>query len=91
MVKLLQVKDISIGRNIRKIRKNHKLSQNDVIIQLELRGRSLSRSHYANIESGSRNIYVSDLILLKDIFQVPYEEFFAFSEAEKIIHKKIDE
>lgn len=80
ILKLLQVKDFNLGINIRKIRLDHKMTQNDVVIQLQLRGRNITRSHYANIEAGLRNIYVSDFLLLKDIFKVEYNDFFVLPE-----------
>lgn len=36
----------------------------------------MSRSTLANIESGKRNIKASDLRLLKELFDVDYDEFF---------------
>ena len=74
MQKLLQ--DRNIGKNIQNIRIKCGLSQSDVCIQLELRGRGMVRSTYAHIEQGVRNIFVSDLVLLKEIFNVDYNEFF---------------
>jgi len=74
MQKLLQ--DIHIGSNLQRLRKSRNLSQNDMIIKLQLAGRSMSRANYAHIEQGVRNVYVSDLILFKEILNVNYEEFF---------------
>ena len=74
MQKLLQ--DKNIGKNIQRLRKKCGLSQNDICIRLELKGRGMARSTYANIERGARNIFVSDLVLLKEIFDVDYNEFF---------------
>ena len=48
----------------------------DVITQIQLKGSVMSRSTLANIETGRRNIKASDLKLLKEIFEVDYEEFF---------------
>lgn len=59
--------DLSIGKNIQKLRKDRHLSQKDVTIQLNLRGRMISVSGYAHIEQGRQNLYVSDLIMLKEI------------------------
>ncbi len=70
------LQDIKIGGNLRKIRKECKLTQPQVITKMQLLGSNLSRSAYANIESGLQNIKVSDLILLKHVFDVDYEEFF---------------
>ncbi|MCM1566689.1 MAG: helix-turn-helix transcriptional regulator [Dehalobacter sp. 4CP] len=74
MQKLLQ--DVHIGVNIQRLRKSRNYSQTDMITKLQLLGRSMSRANYAHIEQGVRNIYVSDLILLKEILNVDYEEFF---------------
>jgi transcriptional regulator with XRE-family HTH domain len=74
MQKLLQ--DIHIGGNIQRLRKSRNYSQTDMVTKLQLLGRSMSRANYAHIEQGIRNIYISDLILLKKILNVDYEEFF---------------
>ena len=68
--------DLNIGKNIQRIRKSRKMSQKDVTIQMNLRGRMISVSGYAHIEQGRQNLYVSDLIMLKEILDVPYEAFF---------------
>lgn len=68
--------DLNIGRNIQRIRKSRRMSQKDVVIQMNLRGRMISVSGYAHIEQGRQNLFVSDLIMLKEILNVPYEEFF---------------
>lgn len=74
MQKFLQ--DVHIGDNLRRLRKQRNLSQNDMVTKLQLSGRSMSRANYAHIEQGIRNIYVSDLILFKEILNVKYEAFF---------------
>ncbi|MBQ2996569.1 MAG: helix-turn-helix transcriptional regulator [Oscillibacter sp.] len=74
MQKLIQ--DISFGENLQKIRKSRGLSQYDVVRELQLRGRDMTRANYAHIEQGIRNIFISDLVLLRDIFGVSYEAFF---------------
>ena len=74
MQKLLQ--DKHIGKNIQRIRNERKMSQEDVIVKLELSGREMIQSTYSRIELGIGNIFVSDLDLLKQIFNVDYNEFF---------------
>lgn len=74
MQKILQ--NVSLGENLQRIRKAKGLSQNDVATKMQLMGRSISRSHYANIEQGIRNLFVTDLVLLREIFDVSYDEFF---------------
>jgi len=68
--------DIPLGRNIQEIRMKKNMTQTDVIAKLQLMGSIMSRSTFANIETGRRNIKASDLRLLKLIFNVDYEEFF---------------
>jgi len=76
MQKLLQ--DVHIGTNLKRLRKSRNLSQADMVIKLQLLGRSMSRANYAHIEQGVRNVFVSDLILFKEILDVSYEDFFTF-------------
>ena len=52
------------------------MTQEDVIIKLQLVGRNMSTSNYSQIERGIKNIYVSDLMLFKEIFGTQYDEFF---------------
>lgn len=68
--------DISLGRNIQTIRMKKNMTQTDVVTRLQLLGSMMSRSTLANIETGRRNIKASDLKLLKEIFNVEYDEFF---------------
>lgn len=74
MAKLLQ--DISIGPNLRALRTKRGLTQNDVCAQMAQWGRPMLQSTYAQIESGARNIFVSDLIALKHILRAEYDDFF---------------
>jgi transcriptional regulator with XRE-family HTH domain len=68
--------DINVGENLKKIRKNLKLTQPQTVAKMHLLGSTMSRSTYSNIEGGIRNIKVSDLIILKTIFNVEYDEIF---------------
>ena len=74
MTKLLQ--DINLGENLRVLRKARGLTQMDVCAQLAQHGRPMLQSTYAQIETGTRNIFVSDLIALKSVFHCQYEDFF---------------
>ena len=74
MSKILQ--DINIGKNIQKLRKARGLTQKDVCAQLTILGRPMLQSTYAQIETGARNIFVSDLIVLKEVLKVSYDDFF---------------
>ncbi|GAA6410851.1 hypothetical protein K040078D81_49680 [Blautia hominis] len=74
--KLKQVQDISIGDNLRKLRNNADLTQEQVVAQLQLRNFSISRSIYSQIEAGTYNIRISELIALAEIFHTDYNTMF---------------
>lgn len=64
------------GSNLRKIRKEHGLTQEQLVAKLQLKNQEISRSIYAQIECGSYNIKISELIALKEIYDISYDEFF---------------
>ncbi len=68
--------DISIGNNIRQLRKALHLTQEQVVTQLQLQGIKISRSSYSQIECGTYNIRVSELMALSKIFKTDYNAFF---------------
>jgi len=74
MQKILQ--DVHIGVNLRRLRDLNNYTQTDVVNKLQLRGRTMSDTTYGHIEQGRRNIYVSDLLLLAEVFNVDVNELF---------------
>lgn len=70
------LQDIPLGKNIQTIRMSRNMTQMQVVEKMQLIGSSMSRSTYANIESGRRNIKASDLKALQKVFNVDYDEFF---------------
>lgn len=68
--------DISLGNNIRKLRKQSHLTQEQVVARLQLQGIEISRSSYSQIECGTYNIRVSELVALAELFQVDFNAFF---------------
>lgn len=65
-----------LGRNIRRIRLECGLTQEQTVAKLQVLGSPLSRSTFSLIEMGRGNIFVSDLVALQVIFNVDYKEFF---------------
>jgi len=65
-----------LGENIRRIRVSCGLTQEQTVAKLQVLGSPLSRSTYSLIEMGRGNIFVNDLVGLKKIFNVSFEEFF---------------
>lgn len=82
MQKLLQ--DRNFGDNLQRLRKERHLSQTDMVAKLQLLGRSMTRANYAHIEQGIRNVYISDLILFKEILNVRFDDFFEGLHPEQI-------
>lgn len=75
MAKLKQ--DISIGDNLRQLRKNAELSQEEVAAKLQLMGFHVSREIISQMELGHYNIRISILLAFKQIYHVnSFDEFF---------------
>ena len=63
-----------IGGNIRNIRENCGMTQELLASKLQLLGCDITRSAIAKIEVGQRHLYVDEIILIKEILNVSYEE-----------------
>lgn len=68
--------DLNLGQNIRKLRIQNNLTQDETIGKMQLMGLSISRSTYAKLETNLMNIKVSELIALKNIFNCSFDDFF---------------
>lgn len=71
------LQDISIGENLKNLREKNGYSQSELVTKLHLLGSNMSRSTYSKIETGTRNIRISDFLMLKQIYDVDFSEFFA--------------
>lgn len=65
-----------LNENIVRLRKASGLSQYELVAEMQLLGSSMSRSTYAKIERGERNIKATDLVCLRKIYNVDFSEFF---------------
>lgn len=63
-----------VGQNIRKIREQQNLTQDMLSARLQVNGCDITRSALAKMEVGQRHIYVDELILLKELLGVTFEE-----------------
>ena len=63
-----------IGHNIRAIREEKGMTQDRLAAKLQIRGCDITRSAVAKIEVGQRHLYPDELILIKEILNVSYEE-----------------
>ena len=70
-------RDRNIGDNLRRLRTEHKFSQESLCAKLQLLGSDIQRSTYAKYESGELNVRASVLISLTKIYNCSFDEFFA--------------
>lgn len=65
-----------IGKNIKNLREKAGLTQDVLAAKLQLSGCDITRSAVAKIEVGQRHLYPDEIILIKQILNVDYEEIF---------------
>ena len=65
-----------VGDNIRRLREKNNFTQDYVATKLQLNGCDITRSAVAKIEVGQRHLYPDEIILLKKILNVTYEDIF---------------
>ncbi len=73
MNKLIEHK---IGDNIRVLREKVGLTQELLAVNLQLNGCDITRSAVAKIEVGQRHLYPDEIILIKNILRVSYDDIF---------------
>ncbi|MCM1092157.1 MAG: helix-turn-helix domain-containing protein [Butyrivibrio sp.] len=78
--KISQDKNLIVGENIQRLRKERNLRNKDVVTQLQLRGVALSTSTLSKIERGNSNPTTQLLVALTDIFHCDFNAFFEGSK-----------
>lgn len=68
--------EMAIGNNIRNLREKRNLTQEQVAAKLQINGCDITRSAVAKIEVGQRHLYPDEIILLRKILNVEYNEIF---------------
>lgn len=68
--------DVSLGRNLKQLRKQHGYTQEQLVAKLQLLNQDISRSIYSQIECGTYNIRVSELVALQKIYNISFDAFF---------------
>ncbi len=63
-----------LGENIRRLRKNQSMTQEELSAKLQLRGCDMTRSALAKIEVGQRHIYAEEIKLIKEILNISFGE-----------------
>ena len=65
-----------IGQNIKALREKIGMTQDVLASKLQVNGCDITRSAVAKIEVGQRHLYPDEIILIKDILKVTYEDIF---------------
>ena len=65
-----------VGKNIRMLRERANMTQEALAAKFQVEGCDITRSAIAKIEVGQRHLYPDEIILLKKILKVEYEEIF---------------
>ena len=68
--------DISIGENLRILRRNAGMTQEQLAAHLQTMGIEISREIISQMERGIHNINVGVLFALKELYKVTFDEFF---------------
>lgn len=69
-----------IGKNIRALREQKRFTQEELSAKLQLYGCDITRSALAKIEVGQRHLYPDEILLIKEILQVSYDEIFTIPD-----------
>ena len=76
--RIIQVKDINIGKNISVLRKAMKIKQTDMVARLQIYGLDISIYSYNLIEKGTQNPTVSFLLACCQILNCDVNTLFDF-------------
>ena len=69
-----------IGKNIKRLRENAGMTQELLSAKMQLQGCDITRSAVAKIEVGQRHLNPDEIILIKEILGVSYEEIFVIED-----------
>lgn len=65
-----------VGNNIRLLREKAGFTQEQLAAKLQVEGCDITRSAIAKIEVGQRHLYPDEIILIKEILKISYNEIF---------------
>ena len=69
--------EIKIGANMRNLREKANFTQELLATKLQINGCDITRSAIAKIEVGQRHLYPDEIILIKNILSVSYDDIFS--------------
>lgn len=82
-MKVRQSMEYNLGSNIRNLRKSRFFTQEQVVAKMQLLGIDISRSTYSQIECGTYNIKVEELLALCEIFHCDVNAIFKDIQLER--------
>ena len=65
-----------IGPQVRRLRRNSRLTQADLVARCQIAGYDLSRESLAKLEGRTRSVTDAEILLLSEILQVPINSLF---------------
>ena len=78
--RIRQDERINIGKNIRRIRKEKKISQKEMAEKMQLHRIPITRETYVKLERGIRNVGASEIKAIKEILDTSYDQLLAETE-----------
>lgn len=68
--------ETKVGNNIRELREKCGITQDQLASKLQVMGCDITRSAVAKIEVGQRHLYPDEIIMIKEILSVSYDDIF---------------
>ena len=65
-----------IGKNVRNLREKANMTQEQLATKLQVEGCDITRSAVAKIEVGQRHLYPDEILLIKKILNVSFDDIF---------------
>ena len=66
----------AIGNNIKNLRENAGITQEQLSTRLQVNGCDITRSALAKIEVGQRHLYPDEILLIKQLLKVSFDDIF---------------
>lgn len=66
----------AVGANIRTLREKAKMTQDELSAKMQIEGCDITRSALAKIEVGQRHLYPDEIIVIKKILKVSFDDIF---------------
>ena len=72
--KIKQIEPIILGKNIKRIREEKGMTQEEMARNMQLKNIDISRGTYAKIEIGTRHITSIEMEVIRGILETTYED-----------------